>query len=184
MSDPRTLVIIDIQNDYFDDGAYPLVGSAQAAERAAVVLAGFRERGERVVHVQHLWDEPEATFMRPGTRGVEIHDIVRPLSGEPVVTKSEPNAMLSDEFVETLEANGSKDLVVMGMMTSMCVDSTVRTAADLGYRVQLVHDACAAPDLEFGGQTVPGAAVHAAFIAALGDSFAQICSSDEVAREA
>lgn len=184
MAAAPTLVIIDIQNDYFDGGAYPLVGSDKAAQKAAAVLASFRERGAPVVHVQHVWDEPEATFMRPGTPGVEIHDSVRPLPGEPVVTKSEPNAMLSDEFVEMLEANESKDLVVMGMMTSMCIDSTVRTAADLGYRVQLVHDACAAPDLEFDGQVIPGAAVHAAFIAALGDSFAQLSSSAEVVHDA
>jgi nicotinamidase-related amidase len=67
------------------------------------------------------------------------------------------------------------------MMTSMCVDSTVRAAADAGYTVELVHDACAAPDLEFGGISVPGAAVHAAFIAALGDGFATLRASAEIA---
>jgi nicotinamidase-related amidase len=175
------LVIIDIQNDYFEGGAFPLVGSAEAAQRAASVLEAVRRRGDAVVHVQHVWDEPEATFMRPGTDGVQIHESVRPLPDEPVVTKSTPNAMLAPALLELLESSGERDLVMMGMMTSMCVDSTVRAAADLGYTVQLVHDACAAPDLELGGVRVPGDLVHAAFVAALGDGFAQLLTSDELA---
>ena len=65
------------------------------------------------------------------------------------------------------------------MMTSMCVDSTVRAGAELGFTMSVIHDACAAPDLEFGDTTVPGASVHAAFLAALGDGFAAVISSDE-----
>jgi len=175
----RSLVIIDIQNDYFDGGAQPLVGSNDAARKAARVLSGFRARGESIVHVQHVWDEPGAPFMRPGTVGVEIHESVKPLPGEPVVTKATPNAMLVKELLDELRRSESEQLVVMGMMTSMCVDSTVRAAADLGYQVDLVHDACAAPDLTLDDQVIPGALVHAAFIAALGDGFATLCSSDQ-----
>jgi nicotinamidase-related amidase len=65
------------------------------------------------------------------------------------------------------------------MMTSTCVDSSVRAASDLGFAVQLVHDACAAPNLEFNGVHV-SASVHAAFIAALGDGFASLRSSAEI----
>jgi nicotinamidase-related amidase len=68
----------------------------------------------------------------------------------------------------------------MGMMSSMCVDATVRAAADLGFQVTVVHDACAAPDLSFDGVTVPAAQVHAAFMAALGDSYAELASAEEI----
>ncbi|HEY1104928.1 MAG TPA: isochorismatase family protein, partial [Agromyces sp.] len=71
-------------------------------------------------------------------------------------------------------------LVVAGMMSSMCVDATVRAAADRGHTVAVAHDACAAPDLEFGGVAVPAAQVHAAFMAALGDSYATVASADDV----
>jgi nicotinamidase-related amidase len=69
----------------------------------------------------------------------------------------------------------------MGMMSSMCVDATARAASDLGFDVTVVHDACAAPDLEFGGVEVAGASVHAAFMAALADGYAKVVSADEVA---
>jgi nicotinamidase-related amidase len=173
----RTLLIVDIQNDYFEGGAMPLVGADRAGGAAKEILASFRQAGDPVVHVQHIWDDPEATFMRPGTRGVDIHDDVRPLSGEPVVTKENPNAFLGTKLADLLGERDTRELVVLGMMTSMCVDSTVRAAAELGFDVTLVHDACAAPDLTFEGETVGGAAVHAAFVAALADGFATVRSS-------
>jgi nicotinamidase-related amidase len=175
----RALVIIDIQNDYFPGGAYPLVGPGAAAENAAAVLAAFRAAGDPVVHIRHVWDAPDATFMRPGTAGVEIHSLVTPADGETVLQKTEPNAFLGTGLEPALHDLGADELVVVGMMSSMCVDSSVRAASDLGFRVTVVHDACAAPDLEFGGRTVPGDVVHAAFMAALGDSFARLVSTAE-----
>lgn len=180
----RVLLIVDIQNDYFEDGANPLVGAEAAAERAGEVLDAFRASGDAVVHVQHVWDEPDAPFMRPGTSGVEIHDRVAPRAEEPVVTKDTPNALLAPGLPQLLADLAPDELVVLGMMTSMCVDSTVRAACEAGFTVSLVHDACAAPDLELGGVVVGGAAVHTAFAAALGDGFATLVSAAEVAAPA
>lgn len=172
------LVVIDIQNDYFPGGAYPLVGPLEAAARARELLDGFRAAGLPIVHVQHVWDAPDAAFMKPGTPGVEIHPLVAPLDGEQVVTKASPNAFLGTSLRSLLGSAGP--IVVCGMMSSMCVDSTVRAAADLGYTVTVAHDACAAPDLAFGGVEVPGSVVHAAFMAALGDGYAAVLPADEV----
>ena len=82
--------------------------------------------------------------------------------------------------VRALRDRGVEELVVCGMMTSMCVDATVRAAADLGFSVTLVHDACAAPALSFGGTDVPAPAVGAAFIAALGDGYATLAGAAEL----
>ncbi len=177
----RALLIVDIQNDYFPGGAYPLVNPEAAATAARHVLDGFRERGEPVIHVQHVWDAPDATFMRPGTGGVEIHPLVAPAGGERVVTKAEPNAFLGTGLEATLRDAGIDSLVVAGMMSSMCVDATVRAAVDLGFTATVVHDACAAPDLAFNGATIPGATVHGAFMAALGDGYATLAAGDELA---
>jgi nicotinamidase-related amidase len=178
----RTLVIIDIQNDYFAGGAHPLVGPDAAAVNAARLLASHREDGQPVVHVQHVWDASDAEFFAPGTPGVEIHPLVAPVDGEPVVVKANPNAFLGTDLDARLrEAGADVDgVVIVGMMSSMCVDATVRAAADTGYSVTVAHDACAAPDLVFGDAVVPAAQVHAAFMAALGDSYAEVISTDEL----
>ena len=176
----RALVIVDIQNDYFPGGAHPLVGPEAAADAARNVLHDYRERGEAVVHVQHVWDADDASFMKPGTAGIEIHESVAPHEGEPVVRKEHPNAFLDTTLEQELRDRGVGHVVVCGMMTSMCVDATVRAAVDLGFEATVVHDACAAPDLEFAGETIPACAVHGAFIAALGDGYAEVRSSGDL----
>jgi nicotinamidase-related amidase len=176
----RALVIVDIQNDYFPGGAHPLVGPEDAASAARRVLDACRDRGEAVVHVQHVAAEPDASFLRPGTAGAEIHESVAPHEGEPIVQKAHPNAFLDTTLEDELHARGIDQLVVCGMMTSMCVDATVRAAVDLGFEATVVHDACAAPDLEFAGETIPAQAVHGAFIAALDDGYAEVRSADEL----
>lgn len=175
----RALVLVDLQKDYFPGGAHPLVGPEDAVAAAARLLEAFRDAGDPVVHVRHLWDEPEATFMRTG--GVEIHAAVAPLDGEPVIEKAHPNSFLETQLQEHLRAVGADELVVCGMMTSMCVDATVRAAVDLGFGATVAHDACATRDLEFAGTVVPAAQVQAAFLAALADGYAAVVSSDEIA---
>ena len=179
----RALLIIDIQKDYFPGGAFPLVGPDAAAEVARRVLRSFRESGAPIIHVKHVWDEPDAEFMRPGTEGVEIHPLVAPADGETVIEKEQPNGFLDTPLERELRAGGIEELVVAGMMSSMCVDATVRAASDLGFSPTVVHDGCATADLEFNGVEVPGATVHAAFMAALADGYARVTAADELLGE-
>jgi nicotinamidase-related amidase len=177
----RALIVVDIQNDYFPGGAHPLVGPEAAAGQARHLLDAFRSAGQPVVHLQHVWDEPDAPFMRPGTAGVEIHPLVAPAEGEPVLQKAHPNGFRETELERTLRGLGVDAVVVCGMMTSMCIDATVRAAVDLGFDASVAHDACATLDLEFGGRTVPAADVHAAFLAALGGGYARVAAAAELA---
>lgn len=177
----RALLLIDIQRDYFPGGAHPLVGSDAAADAAAGVLSAFRDAGEPVIHVQHVWDEPDAAFFRPDTPGVEHDPRVAPAADEPIVVKDMPNAFLGTDLEQRLRTGGIDDLVVAGMMTSMCVDATVRAASDLGFPVTVVGDACAAPNLRHGEVSVAGEQVHAAFLAALADGYATVVGAADLA---
>lgn len=177
----RGLLIVDIQNDYFPGGALPLHQPERAADRAALLLAGFRRAGLPVFHLKHVWDEPEATFMVPGTAGVEIEASVAPAVGEAVIEKHHPNGFRDTSLREQLVAAGVDRPVICGMMTAMCVDATVRAAVDLGLEAVVAHDACATRALEFGGVAVPAPAVHAAFLAALGDGYAELRPADRIA---
>jgi nicotinamidase-related amidase len=123
--------------------------SAAIAPAAARVLGAFRAGSEPVVHVQHSWDEPDAAYLKPGTPGFEHDDRVAPTEHELVVIKEAPNAFVGTDLEQRLRSYGIDQLVVAGMMTSMCVDATVRAAVDLGFAVTVVGDACAAPDLEY-----------------------------------
>lgn len=173
----RALVLVDVQRDYFPGGAFPLVEPEAAATAARTVLDGFRASGELVVHVFHVSTDPAATFFRPGTPGLEFHPSVAPLDGEVVLEKHRPNSFVDTGLQQVLDDADVTELVIVGMMSSMCVDSTTRAAHELGYVCTVVADACAAPDLRFGETVVPGASVHAAFMAALDGSFATVTDS-------
>lgn len=174
------LIIIDIQNDYFPGGKMALEASDAAAQNASKVLEKFRREGAPVFHVRHLSVRPGATFFIPGTPGAEIHCAVEPKAGETVVEKNFPNSFRGTPLKEKLDAAGVKSLVVAGMMTHMCVDASVRQAADLGYQVTLLADACATRAQSFGGESVPARQVHAAFLASLNGFYAKVINSDEL----
>jgi nicotinamidase-related amidase len=167
------LVVIDIQNEYFPGGALTLPDAEGAGERAAEAIGAARRGGVEVIHIRHEEPDSDQWFV-PGSRGAQTHDAVAPADGETVIVKHYPNSFLDTDLGERLAADGAKRVAFCGMMTSMCVDATVRAAADLGLDTVLVDDACAAPDLEHRGQSVPAASVHAAFCGALGDEIATL----------
>ncbi|TQK18188.1 nicotinamidase-related amidase [Microbacterium sp. SLBN-154] len=167
------LVLIDIQRDYFPGGRFPLVDPDAAAERAAELLAAFRAAGLPIVHVRHE-SSGSGSFLEAGTPGAEIDPRVAPEGDETVVVKHHPNAFFGGLLGEALAAHTGAPLVVAGMMTSMCVDASVRAASDFGWAVTVAADACAAPDLAFGGVAVGGADVHAAFLAAIASAYARV----------
>ncbi|MDY7527331.1 MULTISPECIES: cysteine hydrolase family protein [Cryobacterium] len=174
------IVVIDIQKDYFPGGAYPLSGSESAAVVARGVLDSARATGTTVIHFQHIATEADATFFVPGTTGVEIYPLVAPVTPERHFTKGSANAFVDTGLERLLRAENIDHLVVMGMMSSMCIDATSRAALDLGFAVTIVHNACAAPAFEFQGTEVPGASVHAAFMAALRDAGADVLAAADL----
>jgi nicotinamidase-related amidase len=178
-----TLVIVDMQNDYFPGGRNPLEGSPQAAEQARKLLDLFREKDWPRVHIQHIALKPGATFFLPGTEGAEIYEAVRPMPGEAVIEKHFPNSFRQTELLETLRQAGSERLVVCGMMTHMCVDATVRAAVDGGFETLTAQDACATKALAFDGQPVPAAQVHAAFLAALKGTYGSVLTVEAILQQ-
>jgi len=178
----QALIVVDIQNDYFPQGKWPLAGADAAADNAARLIAAFREAGNSVVHIRHEFTSEDAPFFTPGSEGAKLHPKVLNRADEPVVLKHFVNSFRETTLQSILEEQGIKELVVVGSMSHMCVDGITRAAADMGYGVTVIHDACASRDLEFNGLTVPAAHVHAAFMSALGFAYASVVSTDEFLR--
>ena len=133
-----------------------------------------------MIHVQHLpktVDEPDPTGIELQYR---IHAEVLPKAGELVIGKHHANSFRDTELLAALREMGVKKLVVAGMQTHMCVEAAVRAAADYGFEVTVVHDACATRDLSFDGTTVEAAQVHAAALAAMKSSYAKVVSTAEL----
>lgn len=181
--DARTntaLLIVDMQNDYFPQGAMELAGILDAAANAARLLQYFRDRGVPLFHIRHIATRPEAGFFLPGTDGAEIHPSLAPATGEKVITKNRPNSFVNTTLLDELRQLDSKRLVICGAMSHMCIDATVRAAKDYGFDCVVAHDACAARDLDFLGTRVPAAEVHAAYMAALAWAYAEVAATDDL----
>ncbi len=169
----EALLIIDVQNDYFPGGSNELYRPLEAEGRIRELIAESRSVGRPVVYIRHL-NPPDDTFFLEGTFGSEISERIRPRPEDKVIIKRYPNSFLQTELDAYLKSLRVDTLIVCGMMTHMCVDTTVRAAMDYGYQVKLVADACATMDLELNGETIPAEMVHKAFIAALDGVFATI----------
>jgi nicotinamidase-related amidase len=174
MDAATALILVDIQNDYFSGGRNPLVGSEDAAEVARQALDKSRERQETIIHVQHTSLRPNATFFLPGTPGAEIHPLVAPRPDELVVQKHCPNSFRETTLLEELRRRNISQLTFCGMMTHMCIDTTVRAACDLGFACTVIGAATATKDLTHGSITVPAAHVQAAYLAGLNGLFAKV----------
>lgn len=174
------LLLIDIQNDYFSGGAMEVVGATTAAAQAANLLGTFRRKALPVIHIQHVATRPGATFFLPDTIGAEIHESVRPTTHEPVFKKRFPNSFRETPLLEHLRSAKISRLVIAGMMTHMCIDTTTRAAADLGFACALAQDGCATRALSFNGVQVSAERVQAAYLAALTGLFAKVLPAAEL----
>ncbi|NNN01935.1 MAG: cysteine hydrolase, partial [Acidimicrobiaceae bacterium] len=154
-----------------------------AAERAGELLQRFRTARLPIVHVRHISVEPDASFFLPNSEGIEFDVHVRPESGERIITKHTPNAFVGTDLNEHLRTLGVDSLVVGGMMTHMCVDSTTRAASDAGFDCVLISDACATCAQSFSGSTIDAQSVHTAFLAAIDGTFARVTPLEEFAFE-
>lgn len=166
------LVLIDIQNEYFD-GPLKLTGVEAAAKVATGLLSRARAAGAPVVHVRHK-GRPGGAFDPEAPRG-QIHASVAPRDGEAIVEKGLPNSFAGTTLSEVLAGLGPRPLILAGFMTHMCVSATARAALDLGHRSTVALDATATRDLpDPMGGVLSADAVHHAALAAIADRFAAV----------
>lgn len=170
----KGLILVDIQNDYFKGGRHELVNPEQAAKHAYEILSFFRKFEWPVYHVQHISLKQDASFFLPDTPGVDFYDECRPLDQEEIIIKHKPDSFLNTSLKEKLEEKEIDTLLICGMMTHMCIDTTVRSASNHGYSVELIEDACATRDLEWRDVIIPAEQVQSAFMAALDGTFAKV----------
>lgn len=172
------LIIIDIQMDYFA-GALPLEKPELAVKHAAELLEAFRDQGANVLHVQHENLNPDLPFMHSGTAGYKLHPLVQPKANEARIVKHSPNAFWQTKLNEQLANKGIERVIICGMMSQLCVQTTATSAMEHGYQVVIAEDACATQATEFNGQSLSATQVHSAAMAAV-NIFADIHTTHEL----
>jgi nicotinamidase-related amidase len=173
------LLLLNIQNDYFQNGKMTLEKSLEASVKTQSIVKICREKKFLIVHVQHISTDPNATYLLPCTKGAEFHANVMPLKGETIIKKHYPNSFKDTQLLDRLKSNKITNLLICGMTTHLTVDSTVRAAHDFGFTNTIIQDACAAHPLEFNQTHISAQNVHSAFLAALQPIYATVVSADE-----
>jgi nicotinamidase-related amidase len=167
------LIIIDMQKCM----ASPTAGTRNnpwAEQNIASLLQAWRSADGTVVHVRHISRSPASLFA-PGQAGVEFQPALTPLPGEHVVEKNVPDAFINTGLERWLRARGVAELVVVGVSTNNSVESSVRTAGNLGFNTVVVADATFAFEkTDYAGVPRSADEVHAMSLANLNREYATV----------
>ena len=132
------LLVIDIQDSFKAAPRWERRDNPRFEENVERLLQTWRAAGLPVIFVLHTDPDPGFETTSPFFR---LMDFLKPEAGEPVIVKSTRNAFTSTDLQEVLAARGVERLVVTGISTEQCCETTTRVAADLGYDVDFVTEA-------------------------------------------
>lgn len=138
------LLIIDLQNDYFDNGAFQLWNAEGTKDKLVEVIHQAKANNVLPIHIQHIADPAQgiAPFFNEGTEGAAIHaDILAAAPDAPVVIKHFADSFEQTNLEQVLQQHGIKKLIVSGMMTQNCVTHTAISKAAEKYQVSVLTDA-------------------------------------------
>jgi nicotinamidase-related amidase len=138
MSDETALLVIDVQLCNFEESS-PVFRGGDLLSKIGALISKARAVGMPVVYVQHCG--PEGAIDQPGTPGWEIYPAIAPVEGDAVIQKRHPDAFQDTSLQRELESRGVERLIITGIQTEYCIDTTCRRGYSLNYDVVLVKDA-------------------------------------------
>ncbi|MBT0962360.1 cysteine hydrolase family protein [Denitromonas iodatirespirans] len=139
------LVVIDLQNDYFADGGFPLWNADETLANVEAAIHRAQALGMPVVLVQHVADASKgiSPFFNADTPGVDIHPRIRAAAPDaPVVVKSFADAFHQTTLESTLQDLGVTALLLCGMMTQNCVTHTALSRTAERYQISVIPECC------------------------------------------
>ncbi len=147
MGGDAALLVIDVQSAFFLQGSPVLAYHGEEyLARIRGLIDGARGAGVPVIYVQH--DGAKGSPWEPGTPGWRIHPDIAPRAEEIIVRKPTPDAFYRTDLQSVLDSRGIRRLIVVGIQSDWCVDTTVRRAYSLEYDVTVVEDAHTTFDTE------------------------------------
>lgn len=170
-----TLIIIDAQNEYAD-GKLAVTNASASRKAIASLLQHYRSANGQIVHITHQVPEGAPVFT-PNSALAQEFDELKPKDGEKVIQKNFPSSFADTTLHDDLQKGGvGKKVVLVGYMAHVCVSTTARDAARLGYDVIIAEDCV-------GDRDIPGASgadVTKMVMHELADAFATVVQSSEI----
>ncbi len=173
------LLPVDMQQA-FDLPQWPPRWNRDVDANGLALIEAWRSRDLPIIHVRHDSITPGSS-LAPGQSGNSFRPGFGPQGGEPIVSKSVNSAFIGTDLDLRLKRLGIRKVVVFGITTDMCVSTTVRVGANLGYEMVLVEDACDCFDIPDGtGGAIPARTSHQVHVATLRYEFAKVVTTREV----
>ena len=182
MSDDRALILIDCQVG-FNNPFWGQRNNPDFEANAKAVLAHWRARGRRIIHVRHASLKPNSP-LRAEEPGFAFFEWAEPRENEVEIIKHVNSCFIGTGLEDLLQAEGHYGLVLLGLTTNHCVSTTARMAGNLGFDVCLVGDACATfPRTAADGEAFDADLVHRTALASLHEEFCTVLSSERLLSE-
>ena len=141
----KALIIIDLQNDYFPDGKFPLWNTENTLSNIEKAIEIAKSKNIQIILVQHIADSSLgiAPFFNKNTKGVEIHSkILSKLPKANIVIKSYADSFYKTNLEEVLNKLECTELLLCGMMTQNCVTHTAISKFAEKYKISIIADCC------------------------------------------
>jgi nicotinamidase-related amidase len=149
MMSQKALLIIDLQNDYFPQGKFPLHNTAQTLSNIQIAIDKANQQNIPIILIQHIADAANgiAPFFNKGSLGVQIHPAILNAAGNAdIVEKSYADSFEQTNLEQVLQKHKITELLITGMMTQNCVTHTAISKEAEKYHVAIVMDCCATVD--------------------------------------
>jgi nicotinamidase-related amidase len=140
------LIVIDVQESFRIRPNWSAVDHPDIADRVNRLVAASRERGDLVVWILHTEPGTGGAF-DPAEGHVRLIEGLEPRDGEPIIPKTSHNAFTTTNLQQLLTQHGIRELIISGIRTEQCCETTTRVASDLGYDVLFVTEATATTPL-------------------------------------
>lgn len=173
------LIIIDMQQG-MQSPQLPARNNPNAEAHITQLLAAWRNAGRPVIHVRHMSRAPASVFF-PGQSGALFQEAFTPREEEHIVEKNVPDAFIQSGLERWLHVRGIRNVVIVGVSTNHSVESTARTAGNLGFATTVIADATFAfAQADYSGAARSADDVHLMSLANLQREYATICTTAEM----
>ncbi|MER6996474.1 cysteine hydrolase family protein [Streptomyces sp. NPDC000410] len=187
IAENAALVVVDVQKGFEEEDFWGLRNNPEADANIASLIDAWQESGRPVVFVRHDSSSPQSP-LRPGYRGNDFKEYVEERRGkgsgaELLVTKAVNSAFYgTPDLREWFGEQGVRQIVVAGIQTNMCVETTARMGGNLGFEVFFALDATHTFDLTgpFGWTATADELARATAVSLHGGGFAEVVTAQEL----